>query len=58
MKKLTLILGFVLFQVIALLFIVPFFIYEALKGFPAFMAGYLKAWKHASDMFIEKLKND
>lgn len=55
MKKLTLILGFILFQVIALLLIVPFFVYESLKGLPAFMAGYLKAWKHASDMFISKL---
>ena len=55
MKKLTLILGFILFQVMALLFIVPFLVYEALKGLPGFLAGYIKAWKHANIMFISKL---
>ena len=54
MKKLPLILSFILFQVMALILIVPFFVYESLKGIPAFTAGYLKAWKHASNMFISK----
>lgn len=52
MKKFILLL---LLNVAILILLVPFLVYEALKGLPGFLAGYIKAWKHANIMFIREL---